>query len=159
MVSNTTFLALFRHLLLKFRFHLLRTLLASHIFAIVIIYFITTVLPVNATHITLSVPLNTNVVGGIVSQKPLHLPVDLSFEDFFTRVCAHMELDPLNVNIGYKFSGDRKTDPAFRLATEEDLRGAMQRGIDKIRRARSREVIMEIFNLVMPLSFFFRSNY
>ena len=106
----------------------------------------------------LSVPLNTNVVGGIVSQKPLRLPVDLSFKDFFTSVCTHMELDPLNANIGYKFSGDRKTDPAFRLATEEDLRGAMQCRIDKIRRARSREVIMEIFNLVMPLSFFFRSN-
>jgi hypothetical protein len=69
----------------------------------------------------LFVPLNTNVVGGIVSQKPLRLPVDLSFEDFFTCVCAHMELNPVNVNIGYKFSGDRKTDPTFCLATEEDL--------------------------------------
>ena len=70
-----------------------------------------------------------------------------------------MELNPLNANISYKFSGDRKTDPAFHLATEEDLQGAMQRGIDKIKWARSREVIMDIFNLVMLLSFFFWSNY
>ena len=83
--------------------------------------FYNNLLPVNATKIMLSVPLNTNVVGGIVSQKPLRLPVDLSFKDFFSCVCTHMELDPLNANIGYKFLGDRKTDPAFCLATEQDL--------------------------------------
>ena len=121
MVLNTTFLALSMHLLLKFLFNLLQILLASCIFAIIIIYSITTVLPVNATQITLSVPLNTNVMGGIISQKPLCLPVDLSFKGFFTHVCTHMELDPLNANISYKFSGDCKTDPAFCLATEKDL--------------------------------------
>jgi len=103
MVSNTTFLAPFRLLLLKLWSNLLQTLLVSFICAIVLICSITNLLPVNATQITLSVPLNTNVVGGIVSQKPLCLPVDLSFKDSFTHVCAHMELNPLNANIGYKF--------------------------------------------------------
>ena len=70
------------------------------------------------------------------------------FADFFSQVCANMELDPLIAQLGFKFTGDRKTDPAFRLATEEELRGAMAQAILKIKKARTREVVMEIFNLV-----------
>jgi hypothetical protein len=59
-----------------------------------------------------------------------------------------MDLEPLEANLGYKFFGDRKTEAPFRLATDDDLRAAMAKGIDKMKRARTREVVMEIFNLV-----------
>ena len=55
----------------------------------------------------------------------LRLPIDLSFQDFYSHVCAHMDLEPLEANLGYKFFGDRKTEAPFRLATDDDLRAAM----------------------------------
>ena len=91
----------------------------------------------NITHVNLSIPLNTNVVGGIIMQTPLRLKIDLPFQDFFSRVCANMDLDPLQAQIGYKFSGDRKMDPPFRLATEDELRAAMAQSAEKMRRART----------------------
>ena len=42
------------------------------------------------------------------------MPTDISFEDFFSRVCAKMDLLPLKALLRYKFSGDRKNDPTFR---------------------------------------------
>jgi hypothetical protein len=97
---------------------------------------------------TLSIPLNTNVVGGIVTYIPLCLPFDLSFEDFFSRVCARMELNPLDAQLGYRFEGDRQQDPTFRLANDEDLQTAKARTQDKMRRARTREVVVKLVNLV-----------
>jgi len=59
-----------------------------------------------------------------------------------------MDLEPLEASIGYKFSGDRKTDAPFRLSSEDELRAAMAKGIDKMKRSRTKAVVMEIFNLV-----------
>ena len=103
--------------------------------------------------ITLSIPLNTTVVGAVVTRIHLRLPTDLLLEDFLSRVCAWMDLDPAAANIGYRFLHD----PAaiFRLDSEEELQNAMRRGVEKIRRARTCEVVMEIHNLVrcsLPIS-------
>lgn len=100
------------------------------------------------THFSLSIPLNTNVVGGIITQTPLRLPIDLTFEDFFSRICAKMELDPLTAKIGCKLSGNCKADAPYQLANEDEFRFVMERVIDKIKRARTKEVIIELFNLV-----------
>jgi len=59
-----------------------------------------------------------------------------------------MELDPLTAKIGCKLSGDRKGDAPYQLANEDEFRYAMEQVIDKIKRARTKEVIVEIFNLV-----------
>jgi hypothetical protein len=103
---------------------------------------------VDVSHINLSIPLNTGVVGGIVTQVPLCLPTDISFEDLFSRVCAKMDLLPLEALLGYKFSSDRKNDPAYQLANEDDLHRAIVKAIEKVKRARSKDVIIEIHNLV-----------
>jgi len=103
------------------------------------------------THITLSIPLNTGVVGGIVTQTPLRLPIDLTFQDFYSRVCAHMDLEPLEACLGYKLPGDHKSDVPFRLSMEEELRAAMGKAINLIKRAHTHEVVMEIFNMVRLL--------
>ena len=49
---------------------------------------------VDISHISLTIPLNTGIIGGIVTQTPLRLPVDLAFNDFYLRVCARMDLEP-----------------------------------------------------------------
>jgi hypothetical protein len=75
---------------------------------------------VDLSAINFSIPLNTNVVGGIVTYIPLRLPSNLPFEDFFSRICARMDLEPLDAELGYRFEGDRAQDPTFRLANNED---------------------------------------
>ncbi|KIJ96350.1 hypothetical protein K443DRAFT_10688 [Laccaria amethystina LaAM-08-1] len=102
---------------------------------------------VNVAQISVSIPLNTAVVGGVVTRVTLRLPTDLSFQDFFSRVCARMDLDPLEALLGYKYPGDLARQPPYRLTTNEELREAMAKRIEKIKRARTREVFMEIHNL------------
>jgi hypothetical protein len=88
------------------------------------------------------------VENGIVTRVIVRLPTNIIFDDFFERICANMDIQPANAVLGYKFSGDRVSDPANRLANAEDLIQAMSRATDKIKRARTREVILEIHNLV-----------
>jgi hypothetical protein len=103
---------------------------------------------VPAANITVSVPLNSGLVGAIVSRTDLRLPVDISFQDFFSRVCARMDLDPLEAALGYKFHTDRAHDPPHQLSNEDELRNAMSRGKELIKNARTRTVSLEIHNLV-----------
>lgn len=104
------------------------------------------------TQISVFLPLNTAVVGGIVSNIHVHFPTDISFVDFVSRACARMGLDTGDAELGYKFLGDLVRDPPSRLQTEEDIREMMKRGVEKIRRARTREVSIIIHNLVCFLS-------
>ncbi|KAG1905524.1 uncharacterized protein F5891DRAFT_1183466 [Suillus fuscotomentosus] len=63
---------------------------------------------ISVANIDISVPLNTGVVGERISHVQIHLPVDIPFEDFFSRICAKMDLDPANAELGYKFHNDRE---------------------------------------------------
>lgn len=60
--------------------------------------------------------------------------------------------------LGYKFSSDCVSDVPHRLSNPEELSVAMAKGIEKIRCARSRDVVMEIHNLVSCLSHVFVSD-
>ncbi|KAG1719586.1 hypothetical protein EDB19DRAFT_1620925, partial [Suillus lakei] len=95
-----------------------------------------------------SVPLNTGVVGGRVSRVQIRFPVDIPFGDFFSRICAKMDLDPVNAELGYKFHNDRVRDAPHQLSNEQQLREAFEQGCMLIKRARSRRVVLEIHNLV-----------
>ncbi len=99
-------------------------------------------------NINVSVPLNTGIVGGTVSRVTLRLALDISFQDFFSCVCARMDLDPLEASLGYKFHTDHARDPPHCLSNEEELRGAMLHGEDLMKRARTRVIYLEIHNLV-----------
>jgi hypothetical protein len=81
------------------------------------------------------------------------LPIDIPFVDFFSRVCARMDLDPLDARLGYKYGSDRARDPPNQLSNEEELRNAMEKGRNKLRLARTRGVILEIHNLVCQFFF------
>lgn len=91
-------------------------------------------------------------MGGEISRIVLRLPVDLSFEDFMSRVCARMGLDPHDASLGYKYPRDLRRSQWHTLANEENLRAAMDRGVEYIRRARKRRIILEIENLVCIIS-------
>jgi len=99
-------------------------------------------------NITVSIPLNTKTIGANVSRVQLRLPLDISFEDFFSRVCAKMDLNPSEAELGYKFNMDRARDDPNQLSSEMQLREAMDRGRKLLNRARTREIILEIHNLV-----------
>jgi hypothetical protein len=78
--------------------------------------------------IDISIPLNTRVAGGVIVHANLCLPTDISFQDFFSCVCAHMDLDLLDAKIGYKYGFDCVHDPPNWLLSEEDLCVAMEKG-------------------------------
>jgi len=59
-----------------------------------------------------------------------------------------MDLDLLNASLGYKLSGDPVRTPPYCLTNDEELREAIKKGIEKTRRARTREVFVEIHHLV-----------
>ena len=102
-------------------------------------------------NIDVSVPLNTGVVGGTVSRVTLRLALDISFQDFFSRVCARMDLDPLEASLGYKFHTDRAREPPHQLSNEEELQRAMSHGADLMKHARTRIICLEIHNIVCYL--------
>lgn len=101
-----------------------------------------------ATHIYVSVPLNTGVVGGIVSRTEIRLAIDIPFLDAYSRLCARMDLDPLTSQLGYKYHDDRRRDEPHQLSNADQWQTAINHGIDLMRRARTRRVVLEITNLV-----------
>ncbi|KAJ3978691.1 hypothetical protein F5890DRAFT_1479140 [Lentinula detonsa] len=114
-------------------------------------YYQTIANPANVTQYTVSVPLNTGTVGGIVRRTKLRLPTNLAFNDFFSRICARMDLDPVSACIGYKIvPGQRARDKPYQISNEGEYRAAVTNVVDRIDRARTREVFMEILNLDPP---------
>jgi hypothetical protein len=59
-----------------------------------------------------------------------------------------MKLDPGTADLGYRFSRDLRSVQPPKLATANDFRRAMEEGVKRISRARTRPVILEIVNLV-----------
>ncbi|KAH7917952.1 hypothetical protein BV22DRAFT_1134975 [Leucogyrophana mollusca] len=102
---------------------------------------------VEVTHLTYSIPRNTAIVGAAVSHSMIRLPCDIIFANFWSRVCAHMDLDPAVAELGYKYSFECVGDAPRSLNTDDDLQAAIQRGQDLVRRARSRPVEIMIHNL------------
>lgn len=98
--------------------------------------------------VTVSVPLNTSVVGSPAARRELRVPSDLLFSDFFSRVCANMDLDPSEAQIGYKFHNDRAKDAPRELSKESDYLAMMQEMNRKILCARTRNPVLFLHNLV-----------
>ncbi|KIJ05146.1 hypothetical protein PAXINDRAFT_159148, partial [Paxillus involutus ATCC 200175] len=99
------------------------------------------------THLDYSVPQNTSVVGAVVTRSTLRLPCDITFADFWDRVCAKMDLVPTEAELGYKFSTDRVGEDLRTLANEQDLATAIDLGQSLVRRARTRKIEVMIYNL------------
>lgn len=98
--------------------------------------------------ITVSVPLNTTIVGGLITRRELRIPSDLIFADFFSRVCANMDLNPEEASIGYKYHNDRARDPPRQLSNENEYTAMMAEMVRKVLAARSRNPVLFLHNLV-----------
>ena len=83
-----------------------------------------------------------------MTHSNLRLATDIKFIDFFDRVCAHMDLDPAEAELGYKFSSDRVGDVPHTLANEQDLAMAIENGQSLVRCARTRKIEIMVHNLV-----------
>ena len=98
--------------------------------------------------ITVSVPLNTTIVGGLITRRELRIPSNLVFADFFSRVCANMDIKPEEASIGYKYHNDRARDPPRQLSNESEYVAMMSEMIRKVLAARSRNPVLLLHNLV-----------
>lgn len=100
--------------------------------------------------VTVSVPLNTAVIGSLVTRRELHIPSDLTFADFYSRMCANMDLNPSEASVGYKFHTDHARDPPRELSSESDYLPMMQEMVRKVLAARTRNPVLFLHNLVRP---------
>ena len=100
--------------------------------------------------VTISVPLNTTIVGGLVTRRELRIPSDIIFADFYSRMCANMDLNPDEALIGYKFHTDRAKDAPRQLSNEAEYLAMMQEMIRRILAARTRNPVLFLHNLVRP---------
>ena len=94
------------------------------------------------------IPLNIGVSGCIVSCISLWLPTDILSEDFISCLCAHMDLNPTDALLGYKFSGDPVWTPPYHLSNDGELCEAINKGVQKMQRARTQVMFIEVHNLV-----------
>jgi hypothetical protein len=107
-------------------------------------------------HIAVSIPIHTDHVGNTFDE--IVIPTNISFEDFSLRVSAKMGLESETVLLCYKFNKDLRRNPYQDLANEHQLRIALARGADLIKRARKRRVVLEIQNRVSisPVAMYLR---
>lgn len=102
----------------------------------------------NPQMITVSVPLNTTIVGGLVTRRELRIPSELIFADFYSRVCANMDVKPEDASIGFKYHTDRARDPPQQLSNEGDYEAMRTEMVRRVLAARSRTPVLFIHNLV-----------
>ncbi|KZV59345.1 hypothetical protein PENSPDRAFT_566025, partial [Peniophora sp. CONT] len=88
------------------------------------------------------------VVGGIVYEHTIHFEPDIPFADFFSRVCAHMDIPVSNAQLGFKYDNDKICAPPRNLSTADHLREAMTQAVAMMRRARTRLVYITLHNLI-----------
>ncbi|EDR07198.1 uncharacterized protein LACBIDRAFT_328214 [Laccaria bicolor S238N-H82] len=80
--------------------------------------------------------------------KDIDIPVDIPYNDFVSRVCASMNLNPATAELGWKSIDDAKRDPARQLTTENDLQDAFHVLVKaKKNTRREKEVAMQMVHL------------
>jgi hypothetical protein len=81
--------------------------------------------------------------------KDIEIDVDITLQDFISRMCANMGLNPMTAQIGWKSNDDAKRAHARQLATEDDLKTAFGDLLKlKNNTRRTKEVVMNIIHLV-----------
>ena len=93
--------------------------------------------------VLIRIPINNKAT------RDIEIDVDITLQDFVSRMCANMELDPTTAQIGWKSNDDAKRAPARQLATEDDLKTAF-RDLLRLKNytRRTKEVVMHIIHLV-----------
>lgn len=104
--------------------------------------------PPSVQAITVSIPLNTGIVGGLVTRRELHLPSNLAFADFYSRICANMDIQPKDASVGYKYHNDKAKDPPRQLSDVNEYNAMMNEMVRKVLAARSKNPVLFLHNLV-----------
>ena len=88
-------------------------------------------------------------INGGKATKDIEINVDITFQDFISRMCANMDLDPTTAQIGWKTLDDAQRMPARQLASDDDLKNAF-RDLLKLKNnpRRKKEVVMLVIHLV-----------
>lgn len=107
------------------------------------------VLPVS--HIRFNFIKNSAIAGAQRKKSRLDLEVSLSFDDFWSRACAKMDLDPNDAELGWKFEGQLKGDLCNELGSADDLEDLFEKAIQKEKRKHTRDVEVNMHNLVRVL--------
>ena len=98
---------------------------------------------------TVSVPIKPLRNRDTPARDEIAFEWDTPLGDFYDRVCARMDVDPRTARIGYKFEVDPKR--SIREIPPGNTTGynaMLDKVKDRIARARTRQVILEIHNLV-----------
>lgn len=81
-------------------------------------------------------------------QKDLYLRADLEPVDFLEEICLAMYVRRDTAQLGYKLPYEKQGDPPHGLKTPEDAEGAISAMRRAVARARTRDPILKIVNLV-----------
>jgi hypothetical protein len=87
------------------------------------------------------------VEGNLTKDVPIN--IDITFQDFVSRMCAIMGIDPTTAKLGWKSSDDTQRAPARQLVNEDDLKNAVC-DILKMQSStrRTKQVVMRISDAV-----------
>ncbi|KAF7968352.1 hypothetical protein HWV62_30911 [Athelia sp. TMB] len=100
------------------------------------------------TRLKVSFERNSNTAGAIVTRDTFEVPLDISHEDFWARLCANFDAPPEDAQLGYKYHDDKRRTPWHKLGTPEQTAIAFQRGQAlHIARRTPRDIVMEVHNL------------
>lgn len=92
--------------------------------------------------------------GGIIAYERLSFPVNISFNNFCQTVAIHIGTRPEDLSIGYRLRYNLNVRSQARasiykdLANEATFRGVMDTMVQKLSKARTRSIILEIYNKV-----------
>lgn len=101
---------------------------------------------------TISVPLKQLSCQDTPSRAEIAFEWDTLFGDFYNRICARMDLDPKDASLGYKFEVDPKKS-IIQLPSNDPtaFNTMLEKAKSRIARARTRAVVLEIYDLVSSL--------
>ncbi|KAJ8093796.1 hypothetical protein PM082_009657 [Marasmius tenuissimus] len=102
------------------------------------------------TRVELLVPTESDLVGGTANHVRRRLEPDLPFHDWFSKICADMGLDESEAMIGYKFTDEAQRAAPKCITNQEQYEIAVRDYVEKQMRARTRTVVMQLFNLRQP---------
>lgn len=93
--------------------------------------------------------------GGIITYENYSYPVKISFDEFCKSVATHIGTAPEQLTIAYRFRYNlnvkyqRRPDLYTGLRNEAEFREVIDRMRQKLSGARTRSIILEIYNMVI----------
>ena len=100
------------------------------------------------------------MIGGIITYEKFNYPVDISFDEFCKSVATHIGTPPAQLTIAYRFCYNlnvkyqRRPTLYTNLRNEAGFRKVIDYMVQKLSGARTRSIVLEIYNKVSIKSFY-----